>query len=170
MTEETQKENNKTPSEESSHSDEQQKELVGAGKVVIIIDDDPTTLMLEQQLLKNAGFEVITAINGKAAWLKLTPQVKPNLIICDVIMPDMDGFSFLKELRNNDEIMNTPILIVTARKNMEESFLSMGADDFLSKPINTEEFLEKVTKLSSKTIFWDSKKESQETEDPESKK
>ena len=167
MTEETQKEDNKTQSEESSHSYEQQKELVGAGKVIIIIDDDPTTLTLEEQLLKNAGFEVIPATNGKEAWLKLTPEVKPNLIISDVIMPDMDGFSLLKELRNNDEVMSVPILIVSARKNMEESFLSLGADDFLSKPINTEKFLEKVTTLSSKSISWDSKKEDPKTEDPE---
>ena len=121
---------------------------IGKGKKVLIVDDDPTTLELLKSSLTKFGFDVTSASNGKEAWQRLTPDSMPLLIVSDVMMPEMDGFKFFKELRQNNESKNIPVMILTARKKMEDSFLALGADAFISKPIDTNTFLKKVIELS----------------------
>jgi DNA-binding response OmpR family regulator len=123
---------------------------VGAGKKILVIDDDPSSLELLRGVLTNTGFEVLVAADGQAGWMQMTPQKMPNLIIADIVMPQMDGFQLFKELKKNQETQQIPILIISARKNMQDSFLAMGADAFIEKPINTETLLAQAVALSSR--------------------
>jgi len=117
---------------------------IGEGKKVLVIDDDPTTLTLMASLLSKIGFAVDTAITGQEGWDKLT-DAGLDLIITEVFTPDLGGFEFLKELKQNEDIGHIPVIIISSRKNMRDTFMVMGADDFVPKPINTDELLNKIT-------------------------
>ena len=121
---------------------------IGEGKKVVLVDDDPSSLELVKGILENNGFAVVAAADGKNG-LTCAAKEKPNLIIADVIMPGMDGFGLLKELKKNKETERVPILILTIRKNMEGSFLSSGADGFLAKPIDADGLLAKIKQIFS---------------------
>ena len=118
----------------------------GKGKTVLVIDDDPGAVELVKGILEKVGCEVMSAGDGKEGLSKIS-ITKPSLIIADVLMPHMDGFAFFKELKKNKETETIPVLILTIRKNMEDSFMAMGADGFTVKPVETEALLAKVSQL-----------------------
>lgn len=118
----------------------------GKGKLVLVIDDDPTSLELVKGLLLKYSFDVATATNGIEARSHLKPET-PHLIVTDILMPEMDGFTFFKELRKNPISESIPVIILTSRKNMEESFLALGANAFLSKPLDAGRFTSLVVEL-----------------------
>ncbi len=120
----------------------------GQGKRILIADDDPTTTELLKKMLSDVGFEVIVASNGQEAWQRLSEKPVPDLMVCDFLMPEMDGFSLFKEMKKNSEVKDVPILILTARRNTQDSFLVAGVDGFHSKPINTELFLQEIKTLA----------------------
>lgn len=117
------------------------------GKKALVIDDDPVSLELIKGLLENTGMIVLTAKDGQEG-LQLTAAENPHVAIVDVIMPGMDGFNFLKEIKKAKTTQDLPILIISARKNMSDSFIAMGADCFMPKPIEPEEFIKKVSMLA----------------------
>lgn len=123
------------------------KLTMGEGKTVLVVDDDPGSVELLKGILEKVGFAVAGAKDGREALAKLG-ITKPSLMIIDVLMPEMDGFAFFKELKKAKETENIPVLILTIRKNMEDSFLAMGANGFLSKPVDTEALLDTISKLS----------------------
>lgn len=130
----------------SSATDKEKVSKIGAGKKVLVIDDDPVSLELLKEILEKAGFAIILAKDGQEGLSKVS-QGKPQLIITDVLMPTLDGFSFLKEIKKDKENSRIPTLILTTRKNMEDSFLALGADAFITKPVDTEALLTKISSL-----------------------
>lgn len=106
------------------------------GKKILLIDDDPEFLQLTGLIFKDAGAQVVTACDGLEGISKLFTH-RPNLIILDVMMPGQDGFDVCRRIR---EITNTPLIMLTALNNDQEMLegLDAGADDFLSKPFNSE--------------------------------
>jgi len=122
-------------------------EPFGEGKKVLIVEDDPVTTDLIRKLLTERRFEVFQAENGKVAWDKIRPETKPDLIISDFLMPEMNGFELFKGLRNDDATKDIPILFLSARKNIEDSLIVSGADAFFPKPLETTKFLEEVKRL-----------------------
>jgi len=132
------------------NSDYSSLKNVGDGRVVILVEDDPATNAMLKAILNNANFNVIEAVHGKDAWYKLKPELKPTLFICDILMPEMDGFKLFKQLKQNPETENIPILMISSRKAMEDTFMTLGADAFMAKPINTKEFVEMVNQLSAR--------------------
>lgn len=114
-------------------------------KILIVEDEDPMRRMLTLEL-QAAGYEVLQAKDGKNG-LKAVNDQGPDLIITDVLMPVMDGFTFYKELKSSPLTKDIPVLILTARGKMEESFRVMGADEFVTKPFNSEDLLAKVGTL-----------------------
>ncbi len=129
---------------------EPKKEIDGTGKKIVLVEDDPTTRELLKSLLEKSKFEIKVFDNAQAA-LNQAKKEPPNLLITDVVLPEMGGYKLFKELQKNDTTKYIPILVISVRKNMQESFLASGADGFISKPIDTAPFLQEVFKLSSMT-------------------
>lgn len=113
---------------------------------ILVVDDDKHTRMLFKAVLESAGYTVTTAENGMDALEKME-QEHTDLIVLDIMMPDMDGYEFTKLLRENDN--NIPILMVTAKQlpaDKHQGFL-VGTDDYITKPIDEEEMLLRIKAL-----------------------
>ncbi|MCB0006403.1 MAG: response regulator [Anaerolineales bacterium] len=113
--------------------------------IVLVVDDDPTTLLNIKQLLAGEPYELMTVTNAKRA-LELTSRILPDLILLDVVMPQMDGFAVCKILREREGAANIPILLLTALDDPESRLkgLEHGADDFISKPFDAVELKARV--------------------------
>jgi two-component system sensor histidine kinase/response regulator len=114
---------------------------------ILCVDDVPDNLTLMRTILESEGYEVDSAMDGKIALEKVIKS-PPDLIILDVMMPEINGYEVTQQIRNNPEINYIPILLLTAR--IEASVvegLDIGADDFLRKPFEIEELLARVRSL-----------------------
>jgi PAS domain S-box-containing protein len=107
------------------------------GPLILIADDDETERFLQRQVLEPAGFEIIEAKNGAAA-LEAFNEHKPDLVILDVMMPEMSGFEVCQAIRTLPGGRNTPVLMATALDDVDsiERAYRVGATDFIDKPIN----------------------------------
>jgi len=119
------------------------------GKKILIVDDEADIIMLVKVRLESQGYEVVTAGNGKEG-LEAVKDAKFDLIISDVLMPEMDGFEFCKALKADPGTAKTPIIVLTARGKMEDTFVSMGVTDFVAKPFVPQEFIAKVKEAIEK--------------------
>lgn len=111
-------------------------------ETVLIIDDDEQTLRLVGLMLERQGFKVVTAINGFNG-IHSARSEKPDAILLDVMMPDMDGYEVTRLLRSNPETSSIPILMFTARSEMEDKITGYeaGVDDYVTKPIHPAELV-----------------------------
>ena len=115
-------------------------------KKVLVIDDDLTTIKVLQTRLITEGFEVVSALNGEGG-LKKLEGMTPDLIILDVQMPDMDGYTFLLELRKLKKFNQVPIIVLTAHKEMEPIFKFNGVKGYIVKPVQFDVLFEKMRAL-----------------------
>lgn len=113
---------------------------------ILVVEDEKNIRLLIQRLLTQAGYHTLTAENGAQA-LDLLVETHVDLLVLDVMMPELDGFQVVKEIRQWDR--NLPIILVTAKETVADKktgFLA-GADDYLVKPLAEEEFLLRVQAL-----------------------
>ncbi len=111
-------------------------------KKVLVIDDADFILESTSTLLKFEGYEVITATNGEEG-VEMVAESKPDLILCDISMPKLDGYGVLEKIRNSAETETIPFIFLTAfteKSNMRQG-MEKGADDFLMKPFTRDELL-----------------------------
>ena len=113
-------------------------------KIIYVVDDVPTNLAVTRAVLEDL-YTVVTISSGTKA-LKLLPKVKPNLILLDIDMPELDGFEVLKQLKEIDEYKNIPVVFLSGmvESEVKERGIKMGAVDFISKPFSPFELIEKV--------------------------
>lgn len=116
---------------------------------ILIIEDEKDLRTLLGRKLVSEGYEVYEAANGEEGFAK-AEEITPDLIISDVLMPKMDGNQFLKKLRASDFGRNIPVIILTARRKMQDFFETREVDDFLSKPIEAKELLVRIRRILSK--------------------
>lgn len=112
---------------------------------ILLVDDSETVLMLERMILKSGSYEVAMARDGREGVAKAL-ALKPDLILMDVIMPEMDGIQAIRKLRASKQTRSIPILIVTTKgeeESMETGYLS-GCSDYITKPIDSLELLTKI--------------------------
>ena len=109
---------------------------------ILVVDDEERILNFLRSKLKASGYEVLTASNGVAA-LEQAQAQDPDMIVLDLIMPKMDGFETLKELRSFSAV---PVIILSAREADADKIkgLGLGADDYLPKPFNPDELVARV--------------------------
>ena len=112
---------------------------------ILVVDDDTPIRSLLRQELGEAGYEVQEAANGKAA-LDMVRLSKPDLIILDVMMPEINGFDVAAVLKNDPATMDIPIIILSIVQDKERG-LKIGVDRYLTKPINTEQLFHEVDEL-----------------------
>ena len=114
-------------------------------KRILVIDDLPDNVFLLKDRLENEGYEVLTADCGNSGIEKATEEI-PDLILLDVMMPDINGFEVCKTLVNDSRTSDIPILLVTAKTDAEDTKegLDAGAFDYIKKPINKIELIARV--------------------------
>lgn len=114
-------------------------------KTILVIDDAEFILESTSTLLKFEGYSVLTASNGRIG-VEVASQNKPDLILCDISMPELDGYGVLDALRQNQDTATTPFIFLTAFTEKQNMRLGMekGADDFLVKPFTREELISAI--------------------------
>ena len=117
---------------------------------ILIVDDDPSTIRLVSKLLLGQGYQVISAENGMEALVKIKKE-KPDLVVLDVMMPEINGYDVCYQLRFNKEFEHIPIILLTIREQELDENLAKRADiEYLPKPLNTNNFFEKIALLLPK--------------------
>ena len=111
-------------------------------KKILIVDDEPQIVEICRDYLKAAGYETVTANNGTQA-LSLARREKPDLIVLDLMMPEMDGLDVCREIRRDSDV---PIIMLTARVHETDKLigLELGADDYITKPFSPRELVARV--------------------------
>lgn len=140
------------------NKDEEINDLIASVKTynssanVIIIDDDPTTLSFLENILRKRGYQTWQAQNGKIA-LDQIRSTEPDLIISDVIMPEMGGFELCTTLRESPATADIPFIFLSVKADPEDQLkgLRMGADEYLVKPFKSSEVLKAVDKVMEKS-------------------
>lgn len=112
---------------------------------ILIVDDEPDMVDLIKLMLRRGGWEVLTASSGAEA-LQLADRFVPELILLDIMMPDLNGHEVCARLRSDERFQDTPILAFTAQAYLEEQYRAYqaGVDEFIVKPIAPAQLLERV--------------------------
>ncbi len=112
---------------------------------ILLVEDNPTVLSNLRKMLESEGFIVSTATNGRDG-IAAAQQTPPDLIVCDIMMPDVNGYEVLTTLRQQTATATVPFIFLTARTERRDfrQGMELGADDFLTKPFTREELLEAV--------------------------
>jgi len=114
-------------------------------KKIAIIDDEPDLVELVELHLKRAGFQTETFLDGQT-FLRYLDRQRPDLVILDLILPDVDGIEICKYLRSNKEFASLPIIMLTAKGDETDRIvgLELGADDYITKPFSVKELVARV--------------------------
>jgi CheY-like chemotaxis protein/two-component sensor histidine kinase len=110
---------------------------------VLVVDDDARNIFALTSVLENHGMEVVSATNGRQAIDLIQKTQDVSVVLMDIMMPDMDGFATMREIRKNSQFRTLPILALTAKamKGDREKCLEAGASDYVAKPVNTDQLL-----------------------------
>lgn len=117
---------------------------------LLVVDDEPNILELLATSLRFAGFEVVTASNGREALEKAETEA-PDLAVLDVMMPDLDGFTVVRKLRSAGRVF--PVLFLTAKDDTEDKVtgLTVGGDDYVTKPFSLDEVVARIRAVLRRT-------------------
>ena len=115
---------------------------------ILVVEDSPTYLRQIAHLLKEEGFEIITAVDGEDA-LEKTVKENPHLIVLDVILPKKNGFQVCRQLKTSPDTQDIKILMLTSKSQDSDRYwgLKQGADDYMTKPFDDVELVTNVNKL-----------------------
>jgi CheY-like chemotaxis protein len=116
------------------------------GKTVLLVDDDDRDIFALSSVLKVAGVVIYIAKNGIECLEKLRTLPHIDIVLLDIMMPDMDGYETLNEIRTDEKLKHLPVISLTAQamKGDQEKCLKAGADDYYSKPIAINILLDKI--------------------------
>ena len=130
-------------------------------KRILVIDDNRTLVLTAKGVLQKSGYDVITALHGMEG-LRKAKQEKPDVIVLDIVMPEMNGYVVGKELKQDPETADIPIIFLSARGNTDEKkgptanglkeiekAFECGANDFLNKPVKANDLLKSI-----KNVLW----------------
>jgi two-component system, OmpR family, alkaline phosphatase synthesis response regulator PhoP len=110
---------------------------------ILVVDDDTAILDMIAQVLIEGGYQVLTANNGRTA-VDLAHQQRPRLILLDLMMPEMNGWQVIDELRASPQTLPIPILLLSARREMARTADELGVTAYLEKPFDLDDLLDRV--------------------------
>jgi len=116
-------------------------------KRILIVEDTKTIVMVERLMLAGQNYDIDIACNGREGLEKVRSQ-KPDLVLLDIMMPEMDGIEVCRQLKSSSETRHIPVVMVTTKgepERVEQAFVA-GCDDYLTKPIDKIELISKVSK------------------------
>jgi two-component system response regulator VicR len=116
---------------------------------IVCIEDDPEMIELVKLILIRKGYDVTGATGGKDG-LKVVEEVKPDLVLLDLMMPDMDGWEVYKQMRDNEAMKHIPVIVVTAKAQSIDKVLGLHiakVDDYITKPFGPSELLSSVLRV-----------------------
>jgi two-component system, OmpR family, response regulator VicR len=119
------------------------------GKVVVCIEDEPEMIDLVKLILSRKGFQVVGALGGREG-LEAIQQQKPDLVLLDLMMPDMDGWEVYQKMKADDATKAIPVIVVTAKAQSIDKVLGLHiakVDDYITKPFGPQELLESVEQV-----------------------
>ncbi len=112
-------------------------------KTILIADDDPTLVHILQRSFEEAGYCPVTACDGEDA-LKKLESVHVDLVLLDIQMPKVHGYSFIFKMRKIEGRQDVPVIVLTVNKDMKEMFMAEGVKEYLVKPCTVQQVLSKV--------------------------
>jgi DNA-binding response OmpR family regulator len=117
-------------------------------KKILVIDDSSTSVFLLENLLKEEGYDVITATTGEAG-LKAIRGKNPDLVLLDIMMPGKSGFDVLEEMKKDEILASIPVIIISARVGRAEieKGIGLGAFDYLTKPLDFDKFYDVLRRI-----------------------
>jgi CheY-like chemotaxis protein len=118
---------------------------------ILVVDDSSTNIVLLEAILNGQGYQIETAQSVKEAY-QIIRKETVNLILLDLLMPKVSGYDFLKEIKSNDHTKNIPVIVVSATADPEnkKKSIEMGALDFINKPIDIQNFIDKIEAILNK--------------------
>ncbi|MEW6555560.1 MAG: response regulator [Actinomycetota bacterium] len=121
-------------------------------KRILVVDDDPLVTRLLKINLEMAGFGVEEALDGESA-VRMILENPPDLLVLDLMMPNMDGWDILRKIREMEDLRELPVILLTARVHDEDLIRGweMGADDYITKPFNPMQLPDHVTSVLNRT-------------------
>jgi DNA-binding response OmpR family regulator len=119
--------------------------MLMSNQTILLVDDEEDILDFLELILEEQGYKVVKANSGREA-LAAAQMHRPELILLDIMMPEMDGWEVLKLLKADEEVSDIPVAMLTARAEMKDKIqgLQEGAVDYICKPFATKELLEKL--------------------------
>jgi len=119
-------------------------------KKILIVDDDHDLVEVMQEWFETEGYNIVTAYDGEEC-IKQAKKEQPDLIILDINMPKMDGYSAVKEIRVDEAIKHIPIIVLTGKDQMEDIFKMEGVKEYVIKPFEYKVFSQMVKKILEET-------------------
>ena len=116
---------------------------------IMIVDDEPDVVDLVKLVLKSEGYEVVTAYSGKEALEKVGVEM-PDLVLLDIMMPQMDGWEVYNRIKSNAKTKDIPVAMLTAKSQSIDKMIGLHVvqvDDYITKPFGRAELLERVKKI-----------------------
>lgn len=117
-------------------------------KKILIVEDEPDLVLMLKARLESEGYEVYSAYDGIEG-IKKTKKIKPDVILVDIMMPKLDGYSMAQRLKEDDSTTSIPIIVVTIKETMKDLFTKMGINHYFTKPFKTEELLDAIKRVMS---------------------
>jgi DNA-binding response OmpR family regulator len=118
-------------------------------KVVVCIEDEPEMIDLVKLILRRSEFELVGAVGGRDG-IETVRELQPDLVLLDLMMPDIDGWEVYRQMKADDSLRNIPVVVVTAKAQSIDKVLGVHiakVDDYITKPFSPQELLESVDKV-----------------------
>lgn len=115
-------------------------------KSILVVDDEMVVVEITKRKLEDRGYEVQTAGDGNEAFMSLKAKI-PDLILLDIQMPNMNGYTFIMEKSKIPDYVNVPVVVLTAYNEMEPLFRRHGVKDYLLKPLKLQVLIDKVAEI-----------------------
>jgi DNA-binding response OmpR family regulator len=115
-------------------------------KLIVCIEDEPEMIDLIRLILRRADYEFVGAVGGREG-LEAVQKLKPDLVLLDLMMPDVDGWEVYRQIKADDELTDTPVIVITAKAQSIDRVLGLHiakVDDYITKPFGPQELLESV--------------------------